>query len=96
MDKKHDLPAWTIAAVEDALVADRQELGRMLVRSVFDQEAVNRRGPRMPAGGWAATCRRRRRSSATDRPRSRPSQQGHPNQQLRGSFRTATGSIRFT
>ncbi len=29
-NKKHDLPASTIEAVEDALVADRQELGRML------------------------------------------------------------------
>ena len=39
-NKKHDLPASTIEAVEDALVADRQELGRMLARSVFAQEAV--------------------------------------------------------
>jgi hypothetical protein len=38
--KKHDLPAATIEAVEDALVADRQELGRMLARSAFAQEAV--------------------------------------------------------
>jgi hypothetical protein len=38
--KKHDLPASTIEAVEDALVADRQELGRMLARSAFAQEAV--------------------------------------------------------
>ena len=34
-NKKHDLPASTIEAVEDALVADRQELGRMLARSAF-------------------------------------------------------------
>ena len=39
-NKKHDLPAATIEAVEDALVADRQELGRMLARSAFAQEAV--------------------------------------------------------
>lgn len=39
-NRKHDLPASTIEAVEDALVADRQELGRMLARSVFAQEAV--------------------------------------------------------
>ncbi|MDN4161883.1 hypothetical protein [Nocardioides abyssi] len=39
-NKKHDLPASTIEAVEDALVADRQELGRMLARSTFAQEAV--------------------------------------------------------
>ena len=39
-NKKHDLPASTIEAVEDALVADRQELGRMLARSAFAQEAV--------------------------------------------------------
>ncbi|MDP3966764.1 MAG: hypothetical protein Q8Q02_00670 [Nocardioides sp.] len=39
-NKKHDLTASTIEAVEDALVADRQELGRMLARSVFAQEAV--------------------------------------------------------
>lgn len=39
-NKKHDLPASTIEAVEDALVVDRQELGRMLARSAFAQEAV--------------------------------------------------------
>ena len=39
-NKKHDLPASTIEAVEDALVDDRQELGRMLARSAFAQEAV--------------------------------------------------------
>ena len=39
-NKKHDLPPSTIEAVEDALVADRQELGRVLARSVFAQEAV--------------------------------------------------------
>ena len=39
-NKKHDLPASTIEAVEGALVADRQELGRMLARSAFAQEAV--------------------------------------------------------
>ena len=39
-NKKHDLPASTIAAIEDALVVDRQELGRMLARSAFAQEAV--------------------------------------------------------
>jgi hypothetical protein len=39
-NKKHDLPASTIEAVEDALVADRQEFGRMLARSAFAQEAV--------------------------------------------------------
>lgn len=39
-NKKHDLPSSTIEAVEDALVADRQELGRMLARSAFAQEAV--------------------------------------------------------
>jgi hypothetical protein len=38
--KKHDLPASTIEAVEDALVADRQELRRMPARSAFAQEAV--------------------------------------------------------
>lgn len=40
VNKKHDLPASTIEAVEDALVVDRQELGRMLARSAFAQEAV--------------------------------------------------------
>jgi len=39
-NKKHDLPASTMTALEDALVADRQELGRMLARSAFAQEAV--------------------------------------------------------
>ena len=39
-NKKHDLPASTVEAVEDALVVDRQELGRMLARSAFAQEAV--------------------------------------------------------
>jgi signal transduction histidine kinase len=39
-NKKHDLPASTIEAVEDAVVADRQELGRVLARSAFAQEAV--------------------------------------------------------
>ncbi len=39
-NKKHDLPASTIEAVEYALVADRQELGRMLARSAFPQEAA--------------------------------------------------------
>ena len=40
LNKGHDLPASTIEAVEDAIVADRQELGRMLSRSAFAQEAV--------------------------------------------------------
>ena len=39
-NKKHDLLASTMATVEDALVADRLELGRMLARSAFAQEAV--------------------------------------------------------
>lgn len=39
-NKKHDLPASTIEAVEDAVVADRQELGRVIARSRFAQEAV--------------------------------------------------------
>jgi hypothetical protein len=39
-NKKHDLPTSIIEAVEDALVVDRQELGRMLARSAFAQEAV--------------------------------------------------------
>ena len=39
-NKKHDLPASTMETVEEALVADRQELGRMLARSAFAQEAV--------------------------------------------------------
>ena len=39
-NKKHDLPASTIEAVEDAVVADRQDLGRVLARSAFAQEAV--------------------------------------------------------
>ena len=55
-NKKHDLPASTIAAIEDALVVDRQELGRMLARSAFAQEAViaaaeearRRRGRELP------------------------------------------------
>ncbi|WP_341926047.1 hypothetical protein [Nocardioides psychrotolerans] len=38
--KKHDLPASTIAAVEDAIVTDRQELGRAIGRSAFALEAV--------------------------------------------------------
>ena len=49
-NKKHDLSASTIEAVEDALVADRW-----------------RSAGCSPARGWAATCRRHRRSSATDR-----------------------------
>ncbi len=55
-NKKHDLPASTIEAVEDAVVADRQELGRVIARSVFAQEAVvaaanearRRRGRELP------------------------------------------------
>lgn len=39
-NKKHDLPVSVIDAVENALVADRQALGRMLARSGFVQEAV--------------------------------------------------------
>jgi hypothetical protein len=39
-NKKHDLPASTIEAVEDAIVTDRQELGRVIARSTFSQEAV--------------------------------------------------------
>jgi hypothetical protein len=39
-NKKHDLPASTIEAVEDAIVTDRQELGRVVARSAFAQEAV--------------------------------------------------------
>jgi hypothetical protein len=39
-NKKHDLPASTMSTVEDALIADRQELGRMLARSAFAQEAI--------------------------------------------------------
>jgi hypothetical protein len=39
-NKKHDLPTSTIEAVEDAIVTDRQELGRVLARSAFAQEAV--------------------------------------------------------
>ena len=39
-NKKHDLSASTIEAVEDAIVADRQELGRVVARSAFAQEAV--------------------------------------------------------
>jgi signal transduction histidine kinase len=39
-NKKLDLPASTIEALEVALAADRQELGRMLARSAFAQEAV--------------------------------------------------------
>lgn len=39
-NRKHDLPASTMEAVEDALVVDRQEFGRMLARSAFAQEAV--------------------------------------------------------
>jgi hypothetical protein len=39
-NKKHDLPASTIEAVEDAVVADRQELGRVVARSAFAQEAI--------------------------------------------------------
>jgi hypothetical protein len=38
--KKHDLPTSTIEAVEDAIVTDRQELGRAIGRSAFAQEAV--------------------------------------------------------
>ena len=38
--KKHDLPPSTIAAVEDAIVTDRQELGRAIGRSAFALEAV--------------------------------------------------------
>ena len=38
--KKHDLPASTIEAVEDAIITDRQELGRAVGRSAFAQEAV--------------------------------------------------------
>jgi hypothetical protein len=39
-NKKHDLPTSTIEAVEDAIVTDRQELGRVVARSAFAQEAV--------------------------------------------------------
>jgi hypothetical protein len=39
-NKKHDLPTSTIEAVEDAIVTDRQELGRVVPRSAFAQEAV--------------------------------------------------------
>lgn len=39
-NKKHDLPVSITEAVEFALVADRQELGRVLARSAFAQEAV--------------------------------------------------------
>jgi signal transduction histidine kinase len=39
-NKKHDLPRSTIEKVEDALVADRLELGRVIARSAFAQEAV--------------------------------------------------------
>lgn len=39
-NKKLDLPASTIEAVEDAVVADRQELGRVVARSAFAQQAV--------------------------------------------------------
>lgn len=39
-DKKHDSPASTIEVVEDTVVADRQELGRVVARSAFAQEAV--------------------------------------------------------
>ena len=39
-NKKHDLAASTIEAVEDAIVTDRQELGRVVARSAFAQQAV--------------------------------------------------------
>jgi len=39
-NKAHVLPASTNTAVEDAIVANRQELGRVVVRSAFAREAV--------------------------------------------------------
>lgn len=39
-NRKHDLPASTIETVEEALVVDRQKLGRMLARCAFAEEAV--------------------------------------------------------
>ncbi|KAB2811030.1 hypothetical protein F9L07_03605 [Pimelobacter simplex] len=39
-NRSHPLPESTMEAVDAALVADRQEMGRMLARSAFAQEAV--------------------------------------------------------
>jgi len=75
-NKKHDLPASTIEAVEDAVVTDRQELGRVIARSVFTQEAVmvaadearRRLGRELPPPPQKLSNRppRRRRPAHTD------------------------------
>ncbi len=56
-NKKHDLPASTIEAVEDAIVADRQELGRD-ARSIGVRPGGGDRGRRggPPASGPRAAA----------------------------------------
>ncbi len=64
--KKHDLPASTIEAVEDAIITDRQELGRAIGRSRLFKRRCSQ-PPRKHVGAWAENCPRLLRSSATDR-----------------------------